>query len=67
LNNQKQLIEVQLTRAAKLITGLADEQQRWQVSCTQLKDELVNVVGNVVMSAGIISYLGPFTSKYREQ
>ena len=32
-----------------------------------LEVDLVNLVGNIVLAAGYISYVGPFTSKYRDR
>ena len=32
-----------------------------------LEVDLVNLIGNIVLAAGFISYVGTFTSKYRDQ
>ncbi|KAG2439747.1 hypothetical protein HYH02_010624 [Chlamydomonas schloesseri] len=56
---------VQLQRADKLIGGLGGERVRWQATVDQLADDLVNVVGDVVISAATIAYSGPFTPLYR--
>ena len=65
LTKQKETIEVQLGRAEKLVVGLADEAQRWRETVKVLEVDLVNLVGNVLLAAGYISYVGPFTAKYR--
>jgi dynein heavy chain len=57
--------KIQLERAELLITNLADEKGRWKDLAEQLKVEYDNLVGDVLISAGMISYLGPFTSGYR--
>jgi hypothetical protein len=44
--------EVKLQRADKLIGGLGGERIRWQATVEQLKHDLVNVVGDVVVAAG---------------
>lgn len=49
------------------MVGLADEAERWKVTVKVLDVDLVNLVGNVMLGAGYLSYVGPFTSKYREQ
>nr|WAW84827.1 axonemal dynein heavy chain 1 [Halisarca dujardinii] len=54
-----------LERAEKLIGGLADEKIRWGEAVTVFDQELINVVGDVLISAGSVAYLGPFTGKYR--
>jgi len=65
LTKQKETIEVQLGRAEKLVVGLADEAARWRETVKVLEVDLVNLVGNIILAAGYISYVGPFTSKYR--
>lgn len=66
LNAQKKKIEVQLIRAEKLVVGLADEATRWTETVKVLEVDLVNLVGNIVLAAGYISYVAPFTAKYRD-
>jgi len=65
LTKQKETIEIQLGRAEKLVVGLADEAARWRETVKVLEVDLVNLVGNIILAAGYISYVGPFTSKYR--
>lgn len=65
LTKQKETIELQLGRAEKLVVGLADEAKRWRETVAVLEVDLVNLVGNVLLAAGYISYVGPFTAGYR--
>ena len=57
---------LKLERAEKLIGGLGGERTRWTETVEQLKKDLVNVVGDVVVSSGTIAYLGPFTPAFRQ-
>ncbi|XP_041081390.1 dynein heavy chain 1, axonemal [Polyodon spathula] len=57
--------EQRLVRADKLITGLADEKVRWQDTVCNLEYMVNNVAGDVLLSAGYVAYLGPFTGEYR--
>ncbi len=66
LNDDKAKIEVQLQRAEKLVVGLADESKRWTQTVKVLEVDLVNLIGNIILAAGFISYVGTFTAKYRE-
>ena len=73
-NDKKQALQaelhecqVRLDRADKLIGGLGGERVRWQNTVKQLSSDLVNVVGDVVVAAGSIAYLGPFTPLFRER
>ncbi|KAM4722817.1 dynein axonemal heavy chain 1 [Rhinophrynus dorsalis] len=57
--------EQKLGRADKLITGLAEERHRWQDTVLNLENLLVNVTGDLLLCAGFLAYLGPFTGYYR--
>ncbi|KAF0035263.1 hypothetical protein F2P81_013021 [Scophthalmus maximus] len=65
LDNKYQLCEARLVRADKLIGGLADEKVRWKETVQHLDYMVDNVAGDVLLSAGYIAYLGPFTGEYR--
>jgi dynein heavy chain len=56
-----------LDRADKLVNGLADESARWVESEQKLGVELINLIGNIMVSAGFVSYVGPFTAEYRNK
>uniref|UniRef100_W5LYK9 Dynein axonemal heavy chain 1 n=1 Tax=Lepisosteus oculatus TaxID=7918 RepID=W5LYK9_LEPOC len=49
----------------QLITGLADEKVRWQETVQSLEFMVDNVAGDVLLAAGYVAYLGPFTGEYR--
>uniref|UniRef100_A0A8D1UYI8 Dynein axonemal heavy chain 1 n=1 Tax=Sus scrofa TaxID=9823 RepID=A0A8D1UYI8_PIG len=57
--------EQRLGRADKLINGLSDERVRWQETVENLQHMLDNIVGDVLVAAGFVAYLGPFTGQYR--
>ncbi|KAG8436117.1 hypothetical protein GDO86_007286 [Hymenochirus boettgeri] len=65
LENKCEQCEQKLVRADKLITGLSDERQRWQDTVLNLENLLVNVTGDLLLCAGFLAYLGPFTGPYR--
>lgn len=74
VNNDKQTLEdrvndtdTKLTRAKKLIEGLGGEKARFGREGERFKDELRYVVGNVVVSAGVVAYMGPFLHQYRQR
>jgi dynein heavy chain len=48
-----------------LVVGLADEAKRWSETVKVLQVDEVNLVGNMILAAGYVSYVGPFTAKYR--
>lgn len=49
----------------QLIGSLADEKVRWAESVDNFNKLLYNVIGDVMMSAGVVSYLGSFTVSYK--
>ena len=59
--------KVKLERAEKLIGGLGGERVRWTETVQALEKALVNVIGDAVVSSGVIGYSGPFTPLYRQQ
>ena len=54
-----------LDRAQQLIQGLATEKRRWAATTQTLKDKSDTLVGDVLLSSGIIAYLGAFTLAFR--
>ncbi|RKO94828.1 dynein heavy chain and region D6 of dynein motor-domain-containing protein [Blyttiomyces helicus] len=59
--------EEQLDRAQKLLGGLGGEKQRWTEVVGQLNRTIYNLTGDVLVSAGVIAYLGAFTKLYRNE
>ncbi|KAL0216159.1 hypothetical protein P9112_008343 [Eukaryota sp. TZLM1-RC] len=56
-----------LERATQLTVLLADEQVRWERSASQLTEQLNTLIGTMVVAAGSLSYLGAFTTEYRQE
>ena len=46
---------------------MADESKRWAESIEELKVDQQSMLGNSVLAAGYISYLGCFTKTYRDR
>lgn len=67
LEAAKERTKKQLNIAEKLVSGLGSEEKRWEDTAVELKEKLTNLVGNVLLSVGSISYLGPFTQPYRTE
>ncbi|KAL3318377.1 Dynein heavy chain 1, axonemal [Cichlidogyrus casuarinus] len=65
LEDKSRLCEARLVRADKLITGLGSEKARWKDQVVLFDELLNNLVGDVLMSAGYVAYLGPFVGSYR--
>ncbi|XP_045475837.1 dynein axonemal heavy chain 3 [Harmonia axyridis] len=67
LEDSINLCSQKLDRAEKLIGGLGGEKTRWSDTAKSLLELLGNVIGDVMLSAGTIAYLGPFTVDFRQE
>ncbi|KAG1714041.1 Dynein heavy chain 3, axonemal [Nymphon striatum] len=55
-----------LSRAEILINGLGGEKERWNSISKSLKTSYDNALGDVLISAAMVVYLGPFPTNYRQ-
>uniref|UniRef100_A0A3Q2P345 Dynein heavy chain coiled coil stalk domain-containing protein n=1 Tax=Fundulus heteroclitus TaxID=8078 RepID=A0A3Q2P345_FUNHE len=60
------LCNKKLERANQLIGGLGGEKTRWSEMALNLGQLYDNLTGDILISAGIVAYLGAFTSNYRQ-
>ena len=67
LENQYEDCNNKLERAEKLMGGLGGEQVRWSEISAELGPKFNNLLGDVLLSSGVIAYLGPFTIPYRKE
>ncbi|MGH0124048.1 UNVERIFIED_CONTAM: hypothetical protein FKN15_034456 [Acipenser sinensis] len=72
MNNKKkdledniELCSQKLVRAEKLIGGLGGEKDRWTEAAHLLGIKYTNLTGDVLLSSGMVAYLGAFTVDYR--
>ncbi|XP_063065421.1 dynein axonemal heavy chain 12 [Engraulis encrasicolus] len=65
LEQQVDLCARKLVRAEKLIGGLGGEKSRWSKAADDLQNTYDNLTGDVLISAGVIAYLGAFTAGFR--
>ncbi|KAM4624509.1 dynein axonemal heavy chain 3 [Polymixia lowei] len=65
LEDNIELCSQKLIRAEKLIGGLGGEKDRWTEAARLLGIRYTNLTGDVLLSSGIVSYLGAFTVDYR--
>ncbi|CUG87367.1 Hypothetical protein, putative, partial [Bodo saltans] len=65
LEHTVKMTEIKLGRAAMLIDGLAGEKKNWMRTVETLTDKSRYLTGDMLAAAGQISYVGAFTSIYR--
>ncbi len=61
------LCQKKLDRASKLIGGLGGEKERWSLAAKELGERAVNITGDVLISSGVVAYLGAFTVDFRQE
>ncbi|VDN10779.1 unnamed protein product [Dibothriocephalus latus] len=66
LENKVDLCKKKLERAEQLIGGLGGEKQRWINAAKMLGQRYINLTGDVLVSSGVVAYLGAFTSTFRQ-
>jgi dynein heavy chain len=48
-----------------LIKGLGGEKTRWKAESERLQEVFINLTGDILISSGMIAYLGAFTTVFR--
>ncbi|CAJ1086733.1 dynein heavy chain 2%2C axonemal-like [Xyrichtys novacula] len=67
LRKKSEEMEVKLVRADKLVSGLAGERVRWEERVAGLEENMGYLVGDCLLAAPFLSYMGPFLSNYRDE
>ncbi|XP_072544049.1 dynein axonemal heavy chain 2 [Salminus brasiliensis] len=67
LRKKSEDMELKLDRAGKLVSGLAGERVRWEETVEGLEKDMGYLVGDCLLAAAFLSYLGPFLSNYRDE
>ncbi|XP_065805228.1 dynein axonemal heavy chain 5 [Labrus bergylta] len=65
LEDDAQACRRKMGNATALIDGLGGEKVRWTDSSAGFQTQISHLVGDVLLSAGFLSYAGPFNQEYR--
>ncbi|CAH8588474.1 Dynein heavy chain 10, axonemal [Schistosoma haematobium] len=65
LQEETDIMERRLIAADKLISGLSSEEIRWLKDLDGLKIKRVKLLGDCLISAAFLSYVGAFSSEFR--
>ena len=65
LQNEAEIMERRLIAADKLISGLGSEKTRWSEELAELKQRRIRLLGDCLLAAGFLSYLGAFNWDFR--
>nr|XP_024218054.1 dynein heavy chain 7, axonemal isoform X1 [Halyomorpha halys] len=66
LTKELEICSIKLEKATFIINSLGGEQVRWKQLEEENQERLVKLPGNVLISCGVITYLGPLSSELRE-
>lgn len=67
LQAEAEATALKLDRAGKLVSGLAGEKVRWEISAGNLEESMGYLVGDCLIAAAFMSYMGPFLTHYRNE
>ena len=67
LNKELVRCNNRLNNSKDLLSSLANEKENWKKRKEELENFYKNIIGNILISSGIIAYLGAFTKSYREE
>lgn len=67
LEDEVEQCTIKLNRAERLISGLAGEKQRWIQTLEDYAKQEKNIIGDMIIAAGGVAYLGPFTAPFRKR
>lgn len=67
LEKQAEICDMKIGRANQLLDGLGGERERWDDSATKLGERYTKLTGDVLISSGVLAYLGVFTATFREK
>lgn len=59
--------QTKIDRANQLMAGLGGEKARWMGSAEMFGQMYIKLTGDILLSAGMIAYLGTFTPSFREK
>ena len=65
LARKAELTALKLSRAKQLVEGLAGERVRWAATIKVLRANIILLIGDCLLGAAFLSYMGPFVSAYR--
>ena len=66
IKHDSEMIKAKLIRASSLASAFAKEEERWGESLKKNQELLKNIVGDIILASGYLTYFGVFPAKYRK-
>ncbi|CAM4852615.1 unnamed protein product [Rotaria socialis] len=67
IEEETAIMERRKIAADKLISGLSSEKQRWNNDLEELKHKLLRLLGDTLICASFLAYVGAFTFEFRHE
>ena len=67
LEEDVKMCAMRLKNAKELIEGLGGERARWGELVEELKVQFGNITGDILISSGVVAYLGVFVQEFRDE
>lgn len=67
LKSEHERCSKRLQRATEIVASLGGEKERWQTAMHNIEIKSKTLIGDVLISSGIVAYLGQLTESYRNR
>lgn len=67
VQDEADLCALKIGRAMELMSGLGGEKSRWTQAAEGFGHTYIKLTGDILLSAGMIAYLGIFTPTFRDK
>jgi dynein heavy chain 1, cytosolic len=66
LKDEQQTVSKKVEKSSRLFINLKGELDRWVASSNDFSDRMANLIGDVLISAGVLTYIGFFDHQQRK-
>ena len=67
IKSEMSSVQTKVDRSMALLTNLGSERGRWESDSASFQTQINTIVGDCLLSAGFLSYIGYFNQTYRQQ
>ena len=67
IESELNAVKTKVERSVKLLANLGSESERWEGDSNEYEEQVSTLVGDTLLSAAFLAYIGYFNQGYREQ
>lgn len=67
VEEKRNLNFIKMQNAENLVNGMSSNQTRWSAKEQRLQSETLTVIGDSLLAAEFVSYIGPFSASFRKR